>query len=93
MPDPRDFQVYHIIFKLICLLTRYPDEVVIKTLWTNEGASFTICVHRDDLVAVFGGGSRLEESLQHVLEEMGTRLGRRFSVTVDRESGRNEDVA
>jgi predicted RNA-binding protein YlqC (UPF0109 family) len=93
MPDPRDSQVYHVIFKTVCLLASHPDDVVVRTVWTNEGASFTICAHADDLETVFGRESLIEESLQHVLREMGTRLGRRFAITVDRDIDRAEDVA
>jgi len=93
MPDPRDFQVYHVIFKTVCLLASHPNDVVVRTVWTNEGASFTICVHRDDLEMVFDRESLIEESLQHVLREMGARLGRRFVMTVDRDLDREEDVA
>ena len=93
MPDPRDFQVYHVIFKTVCLLASHPDEVVIRTVWTNEGASFTILAHPDDLETVFGRESLIEESLQHVLREMGTRLGRQFAISVDRDIDRAQDVA
>jgi predicted RNA-binding protein YlqC (UPF0109 family) len=93
MPDPRDSQVYHVIFKTVCLLATHPNDVVVRTVWTNEGASFTILAHPDDLVTVFGRESLIEESLQHVLREMGARMGRQFAITVDRDIDRAADVA
>ena len=93
MPDPRDSQVYHVIFKTVCLLASHPDDVVVRTIWTNEGASFTICAHVDDLETVFSRERLIEDSLQHVLREMGTRMGRQFAISVDRDIDRAKDVA
>lgn len=93
MPDPRDSQVYHVIFKTVCLLASHPDDVVVRTVWTNEGASFTICVHADDLDTVFSRENLIEDSLQHLLREMGTRVGRHFTISVERDLDSARDVA
>ena len=83
MPDPRDSSVYQILFKIVHLLARHPEDVVVKTLWTNEGATFAISVHPEDRHTIFGGMSHIEESLGHFLREADLRLDRRFAMTVE----------
>jgi predicted RNA-binding protein YlqC (UPF0109 family) len=54
MPDPRDVSVSMLLSKIVRALVGRPEFVVIKTHAAEEGASFSIDVHPDDVGKIIG---------------------------------------
>jgi hypothetical protein len=50
MPDPRDVSVYHTLYKVVCALAERPHDVLLQTVFTQEGAVFTLRMHTEDIL-------------------------------------------
>jgi uncharacterized protein len=83
MSDPRDFSVYHLLFKIVCSFVDHPDKVVIRAVSTKSGATFTISVHTEDVGKVIGRQGRTAKSMRTIVSELGTKRGRSCAVVVD----------
>jgi predicted RNA-binding protein YlqC (UPF0109 family) len=50
LPDPRDVSVHKLLLKIVGVLVDRPEFVVIQTQVTEDGATFTVHAHPDDLI-------------------------------------------
>ena len=62
-----------------------PEFVVIKTQAAEEGASFSIDVHPEDVGKIIGKQGRNAKSLRIVLSAIGKKLHRRYAIDIDDE--------
>jgi len=83
MPDPRDVSVSKLLSKIVCALVDRPEFVVIKMHAAEEGVSFAIDVHRDDIGKIIGKQGRNAKSLRIIVGAVGQKLHRRYVVVVD----------
>ncbi|MDP9050746.1 MAG: KH domain-containing protein [Acidobacteriota bacterium] len=60
-----------------------PEFVVIKTHVAEEGASFSIDVHPDDVGKIIGRQGRNAKSLRIIVSAAGQKLHRRYVLVVD----------
>ncbi|HEX9200904.1 MAG TPA: KH domain-containing protein [Acidobacteriaceae bacterium] len=85
MADPRDVSVYHVLFKIVSSLVDHSGEVIIQTVMTSEGATFTVSVHKDDVAQLVGDGGRIAEAIRIILRGFGARMQRRFTLIIEDE--------
>jgi predicted RNA-binding protein YlqC (UPF0109 family) len=85
MSDPRDVSVYHLLFKMVSSLVDHPEDVIIQTLLTNEGVTFTIRVHPEDVQKLIGEQARNIQSLRNIVDGAGLKLDRRFTLLIETE--------
>jgi hypothetical protein len=71
MPDPRDVSVSKLLSNIVCAMVDRPEFVVIKTHAAEEGASFSINVHRDDVGKIIGKQGRNAKSLRIIVSAVG----------------------
>jgi predicted RNA-binding protein YlqC (UPF0109 family) len=83
MPKTEDFPVYQLLFKMVCAFVDHTDWVTIKTVWTDDGATFIASVHPEDLEGLLARREENADSIRTILAEVGTKLGRRFSVVFE----------
>ena len=83
MADPRDVSVSKLLSKIVCALVDRPEFVVIKTQAAEEGASFAIDVHSDDVGKIIGKQGRNAKSLRTIVSAIGQKLHRRYVLVVD----------
>jgi predicted RNA-binding protein YlqC (UPF0109 family) len=87
MSDPRDFPVYRLLFNIVCDLVDHSDKVVIKTVWTDDGATFAISVHPDDTGELIGKEGENANSIRTIVDGAGVKVGRKFIVAFDTNLG------
>ena len=83
MPDPRDVSVSKLLSKIVCAMVDRPEFVVINTHTAEEGASFSIDVHPDDVGKIIGKQGRNAKSLRIIVGAVGQKLHRRYVLVVD----------
>jgi predicted RNA-binding protein YlqC (UPF0109 family) len=83
MSDPRDASAYSVLFAFIRALIDQTEELLIQATVTEEGATFTVHVHTDDLGKVIGKQGRTARALRTLLGAMGTKLGRHYSLNIE----------
>ncbi|MDP9051505.1 MAG: KH domain-containing protein [Acidobacteriota bacterium] len=83
MPDPRDVSVSKLLSKTVCAMVDRPEFVVINAHAAEEGASFTIEVHPDDVGKIIGKQGRNAKSLRMIVSAIGQKLHRRYVLLVD----------
>jgi predicted RNA-binding protein YlqC (UPF0109 family) len=85
MSDPKDFPVYQLLFSIVCALVDHPDKVVIKTVWADDGATFSISVHPDDARKLIGKQGENANPIRTIVDGAGVKVGRKFIVVFDDE--------
>jgi predicted RNA-binding protein YlqC (UPF0109 family) len=83
MPDPRDVAVSKLLSKIVYAMVDRPEFVVIKAHAAEEGASFSIDVHPDDVGKIIGKQGRNAKSLRIIVSAVGQKLHRRYVLVVD----------
>ena len=83
MSDPRDFPVYQLLFQIVSAVVDHADKIVIKTLWEDDGATFSVVVHPDDTGKLIGTHGRMANSVRIILSAIGLKLKRRFIVIIE----------
>ena len=83
MPDPRDVSISKLLSNIVCTMVDRPEFVVIKTQAAEEGASFSIDVHPDDVGKIIGRQGRNAKSLRIIVSAVGQKLHRRYVLVVD----------
>jgi hypothetical protein len=83
MHDPKDMFVSGLLAKIVCSLVDRPEFVVIKAHASEEGASFSIDAHRDDVGKIIGKQGRNAKSLRIIVSAIGQKLNRRYLVLVN----------
>jgi uncharacterized protein len=81
--DPRDASVYRLLFRMICALVDYPSEVTIQTEASNDGATFIIRAHPEDVGKIIGAQGRNARSLRTLVSAIGRKQQCRFNVVID----------
>jgi predicted RNA-binding protein YlqC (UPF0109 family) len=88
-PDPRDVLVQHLLFRLISVLVDHPSETAIRLVSGEEGATFLINAHPDDVGKIIGAQGRTAKSLRTIVSGIGRKMGRKFTVVIE-ESDRGQ---
>jgi uncharacterized protein len=83
MPDPRDVSVYQMLHNIVRALVDHPQQAVIKTDWTRDGAVFTIQVHPDDAGKIIGKQGRNAKAIRTIIAGVATKLRRRYVIDID----------
>ena len=86
-PDPRDVSVQHLLFRLIGALVDHPDETAIRLVSGEEGATFLINAHPEDVGKIIGAQGRTAKSLRTIVSGIGRKQGRKFTVVIEESDG------
>jgi predicted RNA-binding protein YlqC (UPF0109 family) len=81
--DPRDVPVYHLLHKMICLLVDYPGELAIEAQAEDEGVTFLIGAHPEDVGKIIGAQGRNAKSLRTIVSGIGSKMHRRFTLVIE----------
>jgi uncharacterized protein len=81
--DPRDASVYRLLFRMTCAMVDHSSEVTIKTEASDDGATFTIRAHREDVGKIIGAQGRNARALRTIVSAAGRKQQRRFNVVID----------
>jgi predicted RNA-binding protein YlqC (UPF0109 family) len=82
MPDPRDVSVYHTLYKVVCALAERPHDVLLQTVFTQEGAVFTLRMHTEDMLRLNGEHGRQLDAVRTILEGAAERSARRYELVI-----------
>jgi predicted RNA-binding protein YlqC (UPF0109 family) len=93
MPDLRDASVYHLIFKLVSALVEHNDEIIVQTVLTNEGMTFSVRVHPEDLQHLVGEQGRNADAIRTLIDSAGNKLKRRYSLVIEHEHALASELA
>jgi len=81
--DPRDAAVYGLLFRMTCALVDHSSEVTIQTEAGDEGATFTVRAHPEDVGKIIGAQGRNARALRTLVSAIGRKQQRRFNVVID----------
>ena len=73
------------LFRIVRTIVDHPREVTIKTVWTTDGATFTVLVHPDD-IHTFVGKGHCARSIRTVVRGWEMKSQRRFDVFIGDEN-------
>jgi predicted RNA-binding protein YlqC (UPF0109 family) len=93
MPDLRDVSVYHLVFKLVSALVEHNDEILVQTVLTNEGMTFSVRVHADDLQQLVGEQGRNADAIRTLIDSAGNKVKRRYSLVIEHEHALPSELA
>jgi predicted RNA-binding protein YlqC (UPF0109 family) len=85
LSDPRDISVYKLLLKIVGVLVDRPEVVVIQIQATEDGATFTVHAHPDDIGKLIGKQGRNAQSLRIITSGAGMKLRRRYVVAIHEE--------
>jgi predicted RNA-binding protein YlqC (UPF0109 family) len=88
--DPRDAAIHGLLFRMICAMVDYPSDVTIQTEAGNDGATFTIRAHAEDVGKIIGAQGRNARALRTLVSAIGRKQQRRFNVVIDEGAAGNQ---
>jgi predicted RNA-binding protein YlqC (UPF0109 family) len=66
----------HLLFRILCELVDYPNDIRIDAVLTDSSTSFTVTVHSTDIAKVIGFQGRTAQSIRTVMSAIARKLGR-----------------
>jgi hypothetical protein len=81
--DPRDTAVYQLLLRMTYALVDHPGAVAIRTEAGDEGATFIIRAHPDDVGKIIGAQGRNARALRTIVSAIGRKQQRRFNLVID----------
>lgn len=85
LPDPRDVPISKLLQKIVSTLVDRPEFLSVKTSATEDGATFTIDMHPDDIGKLIGKQGRNAKSIRTLLGAAGMNLRWRYTVVITEE--------
>ena len=83
MPHARAYPVYRLLFQILSVVVDHQDQIMIKTIWTDEGGTFMVSVSPEDEGKLIGNSGNVIKSIRVVLHGIGMKMGRQFRVEVE----------
>lgn len=82
LPDSRDVPVSKLLHKIVSALIDQPEFLSIKTIATEDGATFTIEAHPDDTGKLIGKQGRNAHSIRIIGKAAGMKLHRHYLIDI-----------